>query len=291
MKNIKGKNKGDAIRRLRIIDNKIKDSYSYKLISRFISVIFTIILIFLLVIGSLLFYFNMKSKSYTKEGKTYVPPFGLYTIVSGSMEPNIHVYDVVVSAKENDLDNIKVGDIITFVSTWDVNYGLTVTHRVVSVSKTDDGEYQFTTKGDNNQAPDGAVVTQKNLVGKVIMRIPQLGRLQFFLATKLGWLIVVLIPALIVIIYDAIKIFKLVVLKNRLDNVADVDDADHIYFGTEYLDNRALSEDALDKTRKMVVLNHNSGELPELSSKKNKGALEKPRKRIIFNRKKITKRR
>ena len=208
----------------RIKINRIKDSYIYRLISKVLSVIGTLVLICLVIIGSLMFYFNSKAKAAEKRGVSYVPPFGLYTIISGSMEPSVHVYDVVVAVNEKDLSKIKVGDIITFISTWDVNYGLTVTHRVVGVSKNSYGEYQFTTKGDNNQDPDGAVVTQQNFVGKVVARLPYLGRLQFFLATKMGWFMVVFIPALGVIIYDMFKIFKLVILKQQIDNVETYDD-------------------------------------------------------------------
>ena len=208
----------------RVKINRIKDSYIYRLISKVLSVIGTIVLICLIIIGSLMFYFNSKAKAAEKRGISYVPPFGLYTIISGSMEPSIHVYDVVVAVNEKDLSKIKVGDIITFISTWDVNYGLTVTHRVQKVSKNSYGEYQFTTKGDNNQDPDGAVVTQQNFVGKVVARLPYLGKLQFFLATKMGWFMVVFIPALGVIIYDMFKIFKLVVLKQQIDNVETYDD-------------------------------------------------------------------
>lgn len=165
-----------------------------------------------------MFFFNMKAKSYEKKGMEYTAPFGLYTIISGSMEPNVSVYDVVI-AVDTDISKLKVGDIITFISTWDVNYGLTVTHRVVEISKNVNGEYQITTKGDNNQTKDSSTVTQSNLVGKVVGRIPQLGRIQFFLATKTGWFLVVFIPALGVIIFDIIKILKLYFLKNEIDKV------------------------------------------------------------------------
>ena len=199
----------------------------------------------------MMFYFNLQAKAAANNGQIYSPPFGLYTIVSPSMEPNIKVYDVIMSVDANPSD-IKVGDVITFISTWDINYGMTVTHRVVSVSKTNAGVYQFTTKGDNNQSPDGAVVTSENLVGKVVMRIPQLGKIQFFLATKTGWFMIVFIPAMIVIILDIIKIFKLKVLKDNIEYIHSTEEADKIVFENDTLDNRDLSNTALMKT---VVLN------------------------------------
>ena len=199
--------------------NKIRYSYAMRFIKKIFSICCTIILIFLVIIGALMFFFNMKSKQYERKGEKYTPPFGLYTIISGSMEPKIKVYDVVVATDVNDLSTIKVGDIITFISTWDLSLGKTVTHRVVSISKTLTGEYQFTTKGDANDSVDGAIVTQENLIGKVTMRIPQLGRIQFLLATKAGWLIVVFIPAMVIILLDVMRIVKLHLLREKLNNI------------------------------------------------------------------------
>lgn len=251
--NNKGKVK-DFLIRIRNFRNRIKETYIWKLISKILSFFGTIILIFLVIIGSLMFYYNSKAKAYEKRGITYIPPFGVYTIISGSMNPSIKVYDVVISVNENDLSKIKVGDIITFISTWEVNYGLTVTHRVVGITKNTAGEYQFTTKGDSNQSADGAPVTQENFVGKVVMRIPQLGRLQFFLATRIGWFVVIFIPALGVIIYDLYKLFKLLVLKKELNEVVDTDDLNHVYVGDENIANRELSDVDLSATNTVPIV-------------------------------------
>lgn len=221
--NKKGQDEG-MFSRLSMTIKVIKQSYLCRLVSKFLSVVCSIILVVLLIIGGMMFFFNVKSKAYQKNGMEYTSPFGLYTIVSGSMEPNIEVYDVVVAA-ETDISTIRVGDVVTFISNWSVNSGVTVTHRVVEIATTENGEYQLTTKGDNNQAIDGGYVTQRNLIGKVVGRIPQLGQLQFFLATKIGWFLIVFIPALIVIILDGIKIFKLYFLKEKIENVKGSDDA------------------------------------------------------------------
>ncbi|HBA37498.1 MAG TPA: signal peptidase I [Firmicutes bacterium] len=211
-------NMTDFFHRLNDFTKTAKSTYLYKITSKFLSTACTIILVLLLIVGAFMFYFNMKAKSFENKGQEYTSPFGLYTIISGSMEPNVSVYDVVVSINE-DISKIKVGDIITFISTWDFNYGVTVTHRVVDITKNSSGEYQLTTKGDNNQSKDGGIVTQNNLVGKVVGRLPQLGRLQYFLATKMGWFLIVFIPALAIIIFDIIKIFKLYVLKDQIEKV------------------------------------------------------------------------
>ena len=226
----------------------IKNSYVYKLLKKVLSILSTLLLILLLSLGGLMFYFNTKGQAAAKQGMQYVAPFGLYTIISGSMEPVISVYDVVVAVQKDDLSTIKVGDVITFISTWDLNYGTTVTHRVTSVIKNENGDYSFTTKGDANEAQDGAYVTRDNLIGKVIFKLPQLGRIQFFLATKMGWFIIVFVPALAVIIWDIIKIFKLRVLNDSIKTIKSPEESKKTYFEDELLDTRDIEESDLQKT-------------------------------------------
>lgn len=221
------KNKGETIDNLKNHYRTFKRSYIGRLIFRILSFTMSIFLVLLIILGALMFYFNMKVKSFEKKGLVYTPPFGIYTIVSGSMMPEINVYDVVVAVNTKNPEDIEVGDIITYVSTWDLNYGLNITHRVVNRTKNEHGEYSYITKGDNNQDTDGAPVPYSNVIGKVVIRIPQLGRLQFFLATKAGWFFAIFIPAIAVVIYDIIKLLKLAGLKT---NILEVQDANKVVF-------------------------------------------------------------
>jgi signal peptidase len=130
------------------------------------------------------------------------------------MTPNINVYDVVVTVK-TDISKLKVGDVISFY-TNEVNVnGLTITHRIYQIVEQDGGRY-FKTKGDYNQYVDKWTVKPEDIVGKVIFKIPQLGRVQFFLGTKGGWLIAILIPALAIIAYDIYKVIKLIFIRQKI---------------------------------------------------------------------------
>ncbi len=92
-------------------------------------------------------------------------------VVSRSMEPTIHVNDLIVVTRASPED-IKVGDIIVFKSP--LNPDIYIVHRVIQVIKSDDKIY-FKTKGDNNNYPDRWVVDQDDLVGKVLYIIPAVG--------------------------------------------------------------------------------------------------------------------
>ena len=192
--------------------------HSFTNILKFISGIisWTILVILVIVAGFLLYYF-VSVKLYAQKGEAYKPAFSLYTILSPSMEPNIKVYDVIFDMNVDSPEDIKEGDVITFISTATLTKGMTITHRVVAVIQDESG-YSYMTKGDNNLANDGAAVPFDNVLGKVLFKIPQLGRVQEFLGTKGGWLIVVVIPALIVIISDILKIFRLQSSKNQVES-------------------------------------------------------------------------
>lgn len=173
-------------------------------------------LILLILIAIVFVIYVADIKVQEARGADAKPLFGAYVIISGSMEPNIHVYDVIV-AKRVDTSTLKKGDVITFYSNDNRFYGVTVTHRIIEVIDAEKGI--FRTQGDANNIADDALTMKENIVGKVVLRIPQLGRLQFFIASKGGWLVVVLIPCLAVISYDIVKIFKLANKKQKAKKV------------------------------------------------------------------------
>jgi signal peptidase len=92
-------------------------------------------------------------------------------VVSRSMEPTIHVNDLIVIRGINILD-VKVGDIIVFKSP--INPNMYIVHRVVDIIKKN-GEIFLKTKGDNNPLPDPWLIGRENLIGKVIFIIPYVG--------------------------------------------------------------------------------------------------------------------
>ena len=105
--------------------------------------------------------------------------FGLqvYTVLSGSMEPNYHV-GAIIYVKEVDPSELKVGDAITFMLSKET----VATHRIIEVipDEKDPSVIRFRTKGDNNAIEDSAPVHCKNVLGKVVGTIPYLGYVSDF---------------------------------------------------------------------------------------------------------------
>lgn len=147
-----------------------------------------------------------------KKGNTNNPLFGAYVIVSPSMVPTIKVNDAIV-VKRVDNDMYNVGDIITF-SSADVHYqGLTVTHRIVDKDSYSSKESVYTTKGDNNSIVDPASVKTSAIYGKVMFKIPKLGYIQSYLSKPSNFFLCILIPSLIVLLYDGYRILSMVTRK------------------------------------------------------------------------------
>ena len=162
-----------------------------------------VILCLLFLITAFLIYYMSSSAIAAKKGEK--PNIGLYTIVSPSMEPFIKVYDVIIDRKLKSTEELKVGDVITFYSSSLDTDGYTITHRIYDI-KVSDGKTYYITKGDNNQSVDIGSITRENIVGKMIYKINGLGKIQFFLSSKLGWILIILIPALCFILYDLNKL-------------------------------------------------------------------------------------
>lgn len=181
-----------------------------------VSVLSYALFVWLLLIGGTLLLYVADIKIRAAKGDYSAPVFNAYVVLSGSMLPEIAIKDIVVTKKvpQEELD---VGDIITFISP-DTRYGgISITHRIIEKFYDQSlGTYTYRTQGDNNNVADSALVPNANILGKVILKIPKLGYLQDLLASKGGLIIVVLIPCLVILSYDIMKIFKSIGVKTKL---------------------------------------------------------------------------
>ena len=177
----------------------------------------------LMLLAAFLIYYVIATNIYARKGERFRPIVSLYTIISGSMLPTIKVYDVVVNLKIDDPVKLKEGDVITFISQSKINYGETITHRINKITY-NNGTYYFTTKGDNNLVPDETPVEFNNIIGKVVLKIPQLGQAQFFLLKQGSKLFLVLIPSFGILIYDLLKMLNLFDTKKKVDKSLEIKD-------------------------------------------------------------------
>lgn len=114
-----------------------------------------------------------------------------HVVSTGSMEPEIKTGSIVLSSLE--IDEINKGDIIVFTSP--TNEEITIVHRVMQIEKE-----EYITKGDNNDNEDDWIVFKSNIKGKVFFTIPNLGYAIQWMKTPIGFITIIIVPALLFIL-------------------------------------------------------------------------------------------
>ena len=163
------------------------------------------IFMWLILIGVTLLVYVADTKIRAAKGDFSPPKYNAYVVLTGSMLPEIDPKDVVVTKKVDGKD-LKVGDIITFIPSDSRISNIIVTHRILNkYYDATTNKYTYQTKGDANNTPDFTLAEDQNIIGKVIFKIPKVGYVQDLLATRGGLIIIVLIPSLIVLSYDIMR--------------------------------------------------------------------------------------
>ena len=130
-----------------------------------------------------------------------VAGYSVMTVLTGSMEPDYNVGDIVI-VKKTDTDELKVKDVITFYSQEDNMKGQIVTHRIIDITE-ENGRRLFETKGDNNQIADVEKTAENDVIGKVEGKIPYVGKAATFLQTnRLAFFLIVILPMLVIMAFE-----------------------------------------------------------------------------------------
>ncbi|UTE77537.1 signal peptidase I SipW [Rossellomorea sp. KS-H15a] len=167
-----------------------------KIVNHFISTLLIIILL-------CSFYVMISSK--VSGGQPTIFGNQLMLVLSGSMEPTIDTGSVVGVKEVKDTTNLKKGDIVTFYSP--IKKNTIVTHRIIDVKG--EGEFtQYITKGDNNETDDPRPVPSSKIIGKYSgINVPYVGYILQFLQSKNGIALSLILPGMIIIIYNIISLW------------------------------------------------------------------------------------
>ena len=121
-----------------------------------------------------------------------------YVVSSGSMYPELAMYDIIVISGHTSFDDVKIGDIIVFDKPKD--HSKVIVHRVVAV--VDDDPKTLRTKGDNKQNSIGGTdypITSEEYIGKVVYVVPQVGFITKILQPPINYIIIAVIIGIMVI--------------------------------------------------------------------------------------------
>lgn len=181
-----------------------------------INILFAVVLLITFVLVMLLVFTRL-------QGKT--PQFFGYRILrvsSSSMEPELHVGDIILSKSVEDISSLEVGDIITYNGEVGSYAGKIITHEVAVAPYESGGKFYLQTVGIANSYPDPEI-SEDQVMGKMVCTVPVLSAVYNFFITP--WGLAVILGFLAILFVN--EIFSLVHLVKEKDVEASMDNSDN----------------------------------------------------------------
>lgn len=175
---------------------KLKKIKENKVLKFIVNVLYTLMFILVVLLLLVVIMQRVSNNTITLGG------FRMFTVETGSMVPVYDVGDILIS-KEIKPEKIKVGDDLVYVGKEGSFAGKTVTHRVNSIEKQEDGNYKIITQGVANNIADPEI-NQTQVLGKVMGEIHILSFLQKLMKNIYVFYFVIFIPVGI-LVYKNVK--------------------------------------------------------------------------------------
>ena len=160
--------------------------------------------------------------------------FGIrfYIVLTDSMSPSennkddevhFNAGDIVLIKNVDDAKTLQPGDVIAFVSQNSVNFGETVTHMIRERRMNTDGEILgYVTYGTNTGTDDEALVEPEYVIGTYAGKIPNVGHFFSFLKTTPGYIVCILVPFILLILWQGVNVVHLF-KKYKREQMADME--------------------------------------------------------------------
>lgn len=130
-------------------------------------------------------------------GETTIFGYRMYDVLTDSMSGTIEPGEVIVCKEVEDVNILKVGDIITFKAP---NGDYNETHRIIEIVLKEDGSVDYLrTQGDNSLLPDNWRVPPQNVKAIYVRKSVIIGGLRSFLSNWYGYVVLIVIPMCIVL--------------------------------------------------------------------------------------------
>lgn len=185
-----------------------------------------------------------------------------FIVLSDSMSATDFSAGDLVISKRVDPTTLQEGDIISFISTNEESYGSTVTHKIRSKVVNANGDPGFITYGTTTNTNDSMIVTYPYIVGKYVFSIAKVGLFFQFLKTTQGYIFCILIPFLILILYNAIETLSLI-RQYRREQEAEIEKEKQEIKEQQEKELAALAKQREENERQMAELMRMQRELNE----------------------------
>ena len=182
-----------------------------------VSIIVSVLLWVVIIVAALFAFTTLATKDNNQVAN--VAGFTPLSVQSDSMLPTFKTGDLIF-IKKCDTTKLKEGDIVTFHTIIQNQYVLN-THRIEKIE-----EYgsirTYTTKGDNNIIEDTHIISDGDIVGKYVGKLPGFGKVIDFISGSTGFLVCIVLPMLI---FFAYQVYHLIVVSIQLKKAVAIETA------------------------------------------------------------------
>lgn len=173
------------------------------------NIVFSVLVWIVVVIAVAMMIFTIVSVNTFNRNDRDLFGYKAYIVLSDSMAATDFSSGDLVLVKEVNPSELEVGDIIAYQSQNSSNYGETVTHKIRARTTTEDGDPGFITYGTTTDTDDDTIVTYPFVLGRYEFSIPKLGTFFRFLKTPKGYIVCILLPFLLLIVYQGVNCVKI----------------------------------------------------------------------------------
>lgn len=172
-------------------------------------------LIIILAVFGIIFALSQKKDRY---GVAEVFGYSAYAVPTDSMVPTINPGDLVFGDSSVTYDDLEVGDVIFFYYVEDDNVIVKV-HRIYDEAYDSSNNFLgYVTKGDNEEVVDNVLITENNYIATWTgSRVPWIGAIVTFLTTQVGFLVCIILPIFLYLIYQIFRLVKVVMNNKKVD--------------------------------------------------------------------------
>lgn len=158
-----------------------------------------IVAIEILVIGGIIY-------SRVTGGVPNIFGYNFYVIISDSMEPEIMVDDVIIS-KVYKGEKLEVGQVITYYGKEGSVANKVVTHKIVSVQDTPNGQ-NIITQGVKEGATEDPMITQDDVMAVMVSNTKVITFVYGIVSSPIGFLAFIVSPLIAIIVVEIIKMVR-----------------------------------------------------------------------------------
>ena len=187
---------------------------------------------------------------------------------NADMDVHFNAGDIIFVKNVKDKTKLEAGDIIAFMSSNSESYGATITHMIREVKRTDDGKILgYVTFGTNTDTNDEALVEPAYVLGKYAGRLPGVGHFFEYLRSPIGYVIFILVPFILLILYNGINAIRLFRRYKREQNA--ILEAERAEIAEERKQNAEMLRELMALKEQLAKQNGESGSPSESQNSEN----------------------